>query len=208
VGRHSGRFALLCVAIALYLSTFAALAHADVVFTNIVGNCCGGYLVGGSHWGTESLGAEFTPTQSTLFQDAQVVVFTDKGMGDGNFNMYLFSDKGGLPGTPLANLGTLTAPVGGGILTATGPQIPLNAGTGYWLVLTPYDNDTWVGWEEGGSSNVSTAWTADPNGQGSWQHLGPVALQFEIDGVPEPSSIVLMATGMLGVAGMLRRKLL
>jgi hypothetical protein len=206
VARHSRWFAF-CATIALYLSAFASLGHADVVFTNIVGNCCGGYLVGGSNFGTESLGTQFSPTQSTFFQDAQVVVFTDKGLGDGNFNMYLFSDANRLPGTSIANLGTLTAPVGGGILTATGPQVPLIAGTEYWLVLTPFDDNTWVGWEEGGTTNVGVAYSTDPNGQGSWNHLGPQALQFQIDGVPEPSSIVLMGSGMVGLFGMLRRRM-
>lgn len=206
--KHS-RSLVFCVSIALYLSTFAALGHADVVFSNIVGNCCGGYLVGGSDWGTESLGAQFTPAKDTLFQDAQVVVFSDVGLGDPYFNMYLFSDVNGLPGTPMATLGTqLTAPYGGGILTATGPQLPLNAGTSYWLVLTPYDHATWVGWEEGGSSNVPVAFSTDPNGNGAWTHLAPQALQFQIDGIPEPSSMVLMGSGVVGLAGMLRHRLL
>jgi len=205
--RHS-RIFLVCLGVVLCVPGFAVLGHADVIFSNIVGNCCGGYLVGGSEFGTESLGAEFTPTQNTEFLDAQVVVFSDQGLGDPRFNMYLFSDANGLPGTSLANLGTLTAPIGGGILTATGPQVPLNAGTAYWLVLTPNNDQTWVGWEEGGSSNVSVGFSTDPNGDGGWRHLGPQALQFQIDGVPEPGSIVLLGSAMLGLVATHRRKLL
>ena len=43
----------------------AAPVNADPIFTNIVGNCCWGYGVAGSNYGTESLAAQFVPAANS-----------------------------------------------------------------------------------------------------------------------------------------------
>jgi hypothetical protein len=193
------------------LASFSAPLHADV-FTNLTGPCCGGDAVAGSNFGSVSLATAFTPSVSGALADAQIVVFQVLGFGgDPHFNVSLFSDLAGAPGTLIEQFGTdLTAPATllGGIVTAQSSFNPeLLAGTQYWLVLTPFDSFTEIGWEQGGSQPVPTDFTTSPLGVGGWTPVsGPnPELQFQIDGVPEPASVLLLATAF-GLIVLLRRK--
>jgi hypothetical protein len=175
--------------------------HADVIFTNLIGPCCGGVGVEGANFGLESLATAFTPLVSDFLADAQVMVFQVAGFGgDPHFNISLFSDAGGAPGSLIEQFGTaLTAPATpGGIVTAKSGLSPkLLSKTQYWLVLTPFGSSTEIGWEQGGSQPVSTDFTTSPDGLGGWMPVsGPNPnLQFEVDGtVPEPASLLLLVT--------------
>ena len=128
--------------------------------------------------------------------------------GDPHFNVSLFSDLAGAPGTAIEQFGTgLTAPATplGGIVTAKSSLHPrLLAGTHYWLVLTPFDSFTEIGWEQGGSQTVPTDFTTSPLGVGGWMPVvGPnPKLQLQIDGTtPEPATLLLLASGLAGLAG-------
>jgi hypothetical protein len=204
--------ALSALPAACAILALSAPARADIVFTNIVGPCCGGYAVNGSNFGPESIAAAFTPVTSDRLADAQVVVFQILGFGgDPNFNMSLFSDSGGLPGSPIESLGTdLTAPLApGGIVSAMSALNPaLLAGTQYWLVLTPFDNSTQIAWEQGGSAPVMAGFTTSTSGIGGWAPIMPTATaQFEVDGtVPEPASVLLLATALGLIAVVLNNR--
>jgi hypothetical protein len=202
---------LVSLTVIASLFSLAPPMKADVVFSNIVGNCCGGFAVDGANYGSVSLGASFIPAANYLMIDAQVMVFQMLGFGgDPFFNASLFSDASGLPGSLIATIGTgLMAPVGGGIVTASGPMPSLTSGTPYWLVLTPFDNVTELGWEMGGSPLVFFAFTTSSTGVGGWVSAGTADAQFQIDGtpVPEPSSLLLVASGALGAMGIARRRL-
>jgi hypothetical protein len=200
---------LAIITLAGVSAIFPAPLYANVIFNNITGNCCGGNGVTGSNFASESLATEFTPSVSATLTDAKVVVFQVLGFGgDPNFNVSLFSNVGASPGMLIEQLGTdLTAPVGGGIVTATpSASFQLIAGTGYWLVLTPFDSNTEVSWEQGGSLGAPTDFTTSPVGAGPWVPVSGTnpLLQFEIDGVPEPGSALLLAGGF-GILIALRR---
>src|SRR5580692_9196631 len=90
----------------LVLSTLFAAAPlgATVAFSNLVGNCCGGYLVGGTT-GPETLAAAFTPGANFLMTDAEIEVFSEVGLGDGFFNVSLYADGGSSPAGLIGMLG-------------------------------------------------------------------------------------------------------
>src|SRR5208282_1736017 len=106
------------------LSSLATPLKAGTIFSNIVGNCCGGDAVNGTNFSSVSVAEAFTPAANYVMTDVQVVVFQGVGSGgDPFFDVSLFSDVGGLPGSLIAAIGTdLTAPAGGGIVTASGPM--------------------------------------------------------------------------------------
>jgi hypothetical protein len=108
-----------------------------IVFSNLVGPGFFGYGVDGSAFFPESLAVAFIPTAPNQLAGARVVVSQQPGLGnDPFFNMSLFSDTGGFPGSLIEQFGTgLTAPVlPGGIVSATSLLNPmLLIGTPYWL---------------------------------------------------------------------------
>jgi len=201
--------------------------QADIIFSNIVcAVCSGGMGLTGADiplihgGGPDSLAAAFTPSDNFRMTDAQVEVFNDGPFyGDPYFNLSLFSDASGLPGSLLARLGTnLTPPPYVlpdpfyGLATAElepGQRPKLDAGTQYWLVMTPGDSTTWIGWEVGANQAVPFAAATSASGQDGWFPRGPETIsnvQFRIDGrrmgppVPEPESLALLATVLLATA--------
>jgi len=175
--------------------------RADVIFSSITGPCCGGLAVTGSTFSSESVATAFVPSVSEFLADAEAVVFAVGGFGgDPHFNMALFSSVSGAPGSLIEQLGTdLTAPAAalGGIIKAASSLHPtLFADTQYWVVLTPFDNLTDVGWEQGGSVPSPVDSTISPLGIGGWAPVGGPNpdLQFQIDGVTEPCSLLLFVT--------------
>ena len=135
------------------LSSIPLPARADVIiFSNLIGPCCGGYgLFGSDFLGSNSMAEAFTPEVTIPLSAAQVVVFSD-APSDRHFNISLFSDISGLPGTLIEQIGSeLLAPPGiGGIVSASSHLMPtLKSGTQYWLVLTPFSTSTTIAWEQG-----------------------------------------------------------
>ena len=191
----------------MLLSTLVApqLAKADIVFSNIT-TATGGFaavIKGSSAGGPSFFAASFLSSATYTLTDAEVA-------GDGNpfsaftvdFNLYLYSDSGGLPGTDLGEIGSGEMPLevpGYTTVGASGPPITLTSGDTYRLVMGPANSGTEVFWWANGSSTVPTA-AGTP---GSFGSTGDRAPQFRIDGtpvtslVPEPSSLWL--TGGVGM---------
>ncbi len=200
LGRGAGYLPVLAV-VCVYFAPAASL-RADTIFSNIAGNCCGGEPVDGTAFDGLSLAEAFTPNQIFELSDVQLVVAPVLGAGDPNFNVYLYSDGGGTPGSLLATLGfNLAAPADGGIVTLPMTSaLDVLSGTEYWVVLTAFNADTEISWEAGGTQSVPTALTV-PQLDGSWVANNDADLQFEIDGgnpgIPEPGTIILIAAPIL-----------
>lgn len=189
---------------ALLLSALVApqLAKADVVFSNLTS--------AGASTDFEAIsdspvffGASFLSSATYTLTDAEVLVVALSGQED--FNLYLYSDSSGLPGTDLGEIGSGAASSTTGYVTvdASG-SLTLTSGDTYWLVMGPANSDTNVLWYEGGSTKVPTA-TGTP---GSFSGIGDTTLQFEIDGtpVPEPSSLWLIGGVTMLLCLVKRRK--
>jgi hypothetical protein len=221
--RHSASTSPMLLRLVLTSVLTVAAAHADIVFSNITTlntTTTSGFDIDGtgnpSDPGVSAIIAEqFTAAGNFALTDAEVVV-GNVGVILSNgassiFNVSLYSDSGGSPGSLIEQIGFgVSASGSGGEVTADSIAMPvdLTAGTSYWLVLTPDAMNTEIYWSQGTGSSVPTDFeeNAEPV-SGSWASVGESTQgQMEIDGsplsaVPEPSSVslltVLVAVGLV-----------
>lgn len=193
-------------------------AQASVLFTNLGPG--GTYSPGGNYGvGLHFDGAvRFTPSVSGAFSDALIPLGMafQPGQDDGwdQVTVDLQVDVNGLPsGINLDSISVtgLTPWPGTSLMTATSTSNPwLTAGTTYWLVLDETDPYGWAPWllNITGDVDVPTL-VVGQSSSGPWvpQYLGIEGPAFQIDGMPEPGSILLFGSGLvgLGIVGRLRR---
>jgi hypothetical protein len=199
---------LFLKAVLLPMAFVPVLLRADVVFSNVTGT--GTVTAGASVCGPTSnacrfsdtfVGEEFTPVANYTMVDAQAFIFAN-GLGDNQtFDVFLYSNTGGVPGSVIEQIGfglAATTPFPGSLITANTINTPitLTSGTPYWLVLEPHLANSTVLWADGGPSFIPES--ASFNGGQNWAAGNNSTLQFQIDGapvaaaVPEPSSFVLL----------------
>jgi hypothetical protein len=230
VKRHGRMLCLL--AIALCLSALPAMAD-NVLFSDLgpPGNpydCCNGGTITGSGFpgGFSDIGAsEFSVAGSGNFAVSQV----DLGVGYvGSLHTFyasIWTDNGGLPGTQVSgaywtNLVTNTqfgscpptCTNNGGLVTVSNISgVSLTGGQSYFMIVGPVDlNDSsWNAWNNNNQNQTGTT-LYSTDGGANWNSRGISPLNaFDVIGtVPEPGSLLLLGSGVVGAIGVLRRKLI
>jgi len=178
-------------------------------------NCCTGWTVSGptSPPGQFISANEFTAGSSGMVNEIDLAI--GLVVGDGAGTVALYTVNGGVPGTLLGSWNYVAhQPFGNCCAIETinisgGPT--LSAGTSYFMVVSA-DSPTWNAWNWNSTGAVGEDLFSNDNGQ-SWHDNGIQSIgAFRIlsgggGNVPEPASLFLLGSGLLGAVGTLRRKL-
>jgi len=134
------------------------------------------------------------------------------GVPTGSFTIELLADNNINPGNPIYTIATvqdssLTNSLGTYLFDLPQAQL-LDPNTRYWIGLSSTDNSVanWSWTVDTSGIGVSGEYFANVNGVFT-NNNGAYQMQITGDVVPEPGTLLTMGTGVVGLLGVLRRKL-
>jgi hypothetical protein len=215
------KFTHACRWLSLLLPIAASVTQARAAVSNLGYAVSGGHTVDFTTSGSNTFSTDFsnsftTGSSATMLHDFTLSLGGSE-IGSG-FTAALYTNNSGVPGSLLLTLSGNSAPSGVGLFTYTGTYT-LSPTTTYWAVFTVphagpdtrFQVDTvgtpnqtgdagWsigdAGYERYGFNGVLGAWSASYN---------PAQFAVNTSAVPEPSSLVLAAVGLI-FTGCRRRK--
>lgn len=174
-------------------------------------DCCSGWTVAGPGSGVGWFTAANEFTAGISGSVGQIDIALGLVTGDGGATVSLWTDNAGLPGVQLGAWGVTATEIFGeccGVVTIAGiTGVNLVGGQDYFLMVAPGDAD-WIAWNFNTTGATGLGLYSNDGGA-SWISNGSVTLgAFDIlsggAGVPEPATMLLLASGLL--LGVLARR--